>query len=60
MTNTLNEPILFAPLKQIRVSHTLFKVTSFTDFVPHLESFNSLEKYIQMIIRTTDRYGEKS
>ena len=39
--DTLYEPV-FKPLKQIRVSCTLFKVTGFIDFGPYLKSFNSL------------------
>ena len=42
-TDSLYEPVLFEHLKQLRVSYTMFKVTSFIDFGLYLESFNSLE-----------------
>ena len=45
--DTLYEPVLFKPLKEIRVSWTMFKVTSFIDLVQYIESFLFLEKYIE-------------
>ena len=42
---TLNEPVLFKPIRQIRVSHPMFKGTRFIDFKPYLQSFNSPKKY---------------
>ena len=42
---TLCEPVLFEPLKQIRVSHAIFEMPSFIDCGLYLKSFNSLEKY---------------
>ena len=44
--DTLYEPILFEPLKQIKVSHATLKVTSFIDCGPCLNSFSSLDRYI--------------
>ena len=41
--NTLYEPIQFKYLKQIRVSHAMFKVTVFFYFGPCLRAFSSLE-----------------
>ena len=41
--DNLYETVLFEPLKQIRVSHAMFKVTSFVDFRTYLMSFNCLE-----------------
>ena len=45
-TDILYELVLF---EQIRVSFTFFRVTSFIDFVPYLESFNFLKKYIEKL-----------
>ena len=45
-SDTLHMPVLFEPLKQIRVSHAMFKATSFVEFGPYLRSFFSLERYI--------------
>ena len=45
--NTLYEPVLLKPLKQIIVSHAMFKVTSFVDIGPCLKSFSSLQRYIR-------------
>ena len=39
----LYEPVLFEPLNQFRVSHTMFKVMSYVDFGLYLKSFCSLE-----------------
>ena len=33
-------------VRQIEVSHAMFKVTSFVDFGPHLKSFDVAEQYI--------------
>ena len=45
--DTLYEPVLFATLKQIQVSHAMFKVTSFDDFGQYLKSFSYLEWYVR-------------
>ena len=47
--DTLHELVLFAPIKQIRVHHPMFKVTSFVDFGPYLKSFDSLDDYIYQL-----------
>ena len=39
-------PVSFGPLKQIRTSHAMLKVTSFIDFGSYIKSFISLEKNI--------------
>ena len=59
-TDTLYEPVLLESLEQIRVSHATFKVMSFIDFGPCLESFGSLKKYIGWLEKPTDGYSEKS
>ena len=48
-TETLYKPLLFEPLKQLRVSHVMFKVTNVIYFGLYLKSFNSLEKYIRQL-----------
>ena len=45
--DTLYESLLFEPFKQIRISHAMFKMTSFIDFGPYFKSFLSLEKYVE-------------
>ena len=45
----MHEPVLIKPLKQISVSQALFKVTSFIDLGPYLESLNSFKKYIEWL-----------
>ena len=47
--DTLYESLPFNPLKQIRVSCTIFKVTSFVDFGPYLKPLNPLEKYVRQL-----------
>ena len=42
------------PLLQIRVSHAMFKVTSFVDFGPYLKSLNSFKKYIEWLEQLSD------
>ena len=41
--------MLFEPITQTRVSHAMFKVTSFVDFRPYLKSFDCLEDYIYQL-----------
>ena len=48
-TDTLYEPVLFEPLKQIRVSQAMFTAISLIDFGPYLESFDSLKRYIEWL-----------
>ena len=45
--DTSYEPMLLESLRQIRVSLTMFEVTSFIDSGPCLKSFSSLERYIR-------------
>ena len=47
--NTLYEPVICEHLKEIRVSHAMFKVTSCVGFGPYLKSFNSLERYVRWL-----------
>ena len=47
--DTLHEPVLSESLKQIRVSHFMFRVNCCIDFRPYLKSFNSLERYIRWL-----------
>ena len=47
--DTLYGPILFKQLKQIKVSCTMFEVTSFIDCGPNLKSFSSLKRYIKWL-----------
>ena len=42
-TDTFYEPVLFDILKQIRADCAMFRVISFIDFGPYLESFTSLK-----------------
>ena len=43
--DTVYQPMFFEPLKQTKVSHSMFKVTSFVDFGPYLKSLSSLVRY---------------
>ena len=44
--DNLYEPLLFEVLKKIKVSHTMFKVTSYIEFGPYLKSFSAQERYV--------------
>ena len=47
--DNLYEPDLFQTLKQIQVSHVMFKLMRFVDFGLHLTSFHFLERYIRQL-----------
>ena len=36
-------PVLFEPIKYIKLSRSTYKVTSFLDFTPYIRTFNSFE-----------------
>ena len=43
-------PVLFEPIKHIKLSRSTYKVTSFIDFTPHLRTFESFENYLEQLI----------
>ena len=47
--DTLYEPIILEPFKQIRVSCIMFKVTRFVYFWPYLKSFSTLKRYVRKL-----------
>ena len=44
-------PVLFEPIKHIKLSRSTYKVTSFIDFTPHIRTFESFEKYLEQLIQ---------
>ena len=47
--DALDELVLLKPNRQIRVDHSMSKVTSFVDFRPYLKSFSSWKNYISQL-----------
>ena len=43
-------PVLFEPIKHIKLSRSTYKVTSFIDFTPHIRTFESFESYLEQLI----------
>ena len=44
-------PVLFEPIKHIKLSRSTYKVTSFIDFTPHIKTFESFENYLEQLIQ---------
>ena len=44
-------PVLFEPIKHIKLSRSTYKVTSFIDFTPHIRTFESFENYLEQLIQ---------
>ena len=42
-------PVLFEPIKHIKLSRSTYKVTSFIDFTPHIKTFESFENYLEQL-----------
>ena len=40
-------PVIFEPLQNVQMSHSMYKVTSFIDFTPYLEYFQQFERYLE-------------
>ena len=43
-------PVLFEPIKHIKLSRSTYKVTSYIDFTPHIRTFESFERYLGQLI----------
>ena len=39
-------PVIFEPIRHIKLSRSTYKVTSFIDFTPHIKAFKNFEKYL--------------
>ena len=52
------EPVIFEPIKRIRLSRSTYKITSFINFEPYLQSFRNYAKYLRQFRRDieTTRY----
>ena len=53
-------PVIFEPIRHIKLSRSTYKVTSFIDFTPHIRTFESFEKYLDDLSRDmndTERLG---
>ena len=53
-------PVIFEPIRHIKLSRSTYKVTSFIDFTPHIITFESFEKYLDDLSRDmndTERLG---
>ena len=53
-------PVIFEPIRHIKLSRSTYKVTSFIDFTPHIKTFKSFEKYLDDLSRDmndTERLG---
>ena len=44
-------PVLFEPIKHIKLSRSTYKVTSFIDFTPHIRTFENFENYLEQLIQ---------
>ena len=44
-------PVIFEPIRHIKLSRSTYKVTSFIDFTPHIKTFESFEKYLDALSR---------
>ena len=44
-------PVVFEPIRHIKLSRSTYKVTSFIDFTPHIRAFDSFEKYLDDLSR---------
>ena len=40
------EPVIFEPIKHIKLSRSTYEVTSYLNFVPYMQSFQNFEKYL--------------
>ena len=49
MYKVIHDLVLFKPMRQIRISHATFKVTSFVDLRLYQKLFNPLECYINWL-----------
>ena len=53
-------PVIFEPIRHIKLSRYTYKVTSFIDFTPHIRTFENFEKYLDDLSRDmndTERLG---
>ena len=51
-------PVLFEPIKFIKLSRSTYKVTSFLDFTPYIRTFISFENYLNSLIEDLDDYDK--
>ena len=51
-------PVLFEPIKQIKLSRSTYKVMSFLDFSPYIKTFESFEKYLESLTRDVEDYDK--
>ena len=51
-------PVLFEPIKYIKLSRSTYKVTSFLDFTPYIRTFNSFENYLKSLTADLDDYDK--
>ena len=53
-------PVIFEPIKHIKLSRSTYKVVSFIDFTPHIRAFENFEQYLNDLtndMNSTDRLG---
>ena len=53
-------PVIFEPVKHIKLSRSTYKVVSFIDFTPHIQAFNNFEQYLDDLTKdmnSTERLG---
>ena len=51
-------PVLFEPIKYIKLSRSTYKVTSFLDFTPYIRTFNSFENYLNSLTEDLNDYNK--
>ena len=49
--NVHTEPVIFEPIRNIKLSRATYKMTSYIDFKPYLINFIKLNKYLQAFTR---------
>ena len=47
-TEINTEPVIFEPIRNIRLSRATYKVTSYINFDPYLTNFNKFGRYIYL------------
>ena len=50
-------PVIFEPIRHIKLSRSTYKVTSFIDFTPHIRTFENFENYLDDLSRDMNDTG---
>ena len=53
-------PVIFEPIRNIRLSHSAYKVTTFIDLQPYLDYFDNYEKFLNQFTEDLKDRGKVS